>query len=246
MVSEPYTLSELAAASGVTQRTIRFYQAERLLSRPDKRGRDAVYAEEHLERLALVGELRDRGLTLSTIRDLVATDSPVRTVSEWLGVDATLTAPWSDERPRTLTQDELVALVAEYGLTKPGVIGELQTAGFVAITVDGTWTADSPTLLRHALQLRQAGVDIEVTAQVRDLLRRRLAKAVDDTVKLLVARTGSGFAGGASPDEIEAAVGALRPVAREMSGIVLAQEVERALTDLVDSGPKRLSRSRRR
>lgn len=245
-VSEPYTLSELAAASGVTERTIRFYQSEGLLRRPAKRGRDAVYDEEHLERLALVGELRDRGLTLSTIRDLVATDSPVRTVSEWLGVDATLTAPWSDERPRTLTQDELVGLVAEYGPVKPGVIGDLQAAGFVRTTADGSWIADSPTMLRHALQLRQAGVDIEVTARVRDLLRRRLSKAVDDTVKLLVERTGSGFAGDASPEEIEAAVGALRPVAREMSGIVLAQEVERALTDLVDSGPKRLSRSRRR
>jgi hypothetical protein len=31
-----------------------------------------------------------------------------------------------------------------------------------------------------------------------------------------------------------------------MSGIVLAQEVERALADLVDDGPKKLSRSRRR
>jgi DNA-binding transcriptional MerR regulator len=245
-MSEPYTLSELAAASGVTERTIRFYQSERLLPRPGKQGREAVYGEEHVARLALVGELRDRGLTLSTIRDLVANDSPVRTVSEWLGVDATLTAPWSDERPRVFTQDELATLVAEYGSTKPGVIGELQTAGFVTITADGTWKADSPTLLRHALALRQAGIDIEVTAQVRDLLRRRLAKAVDDTVKLLVARTGAGFAGSASPEDIEAALGALRPVAREMSGIVLAQEVERALSDLVESGPKRLTKSRRR
>jgi uncharacterized heparinase superfamily protein len=137
-------------------------------------------------------------------------------------------------------------MVSEYGPIKPGVIGDLQAAGFVTSTADGTWSVDSQTLLGHALQLRQAGVDIEVTAQVRDLLRRRLAKAVDDTVKLLVARTGSGFAGDASPEEIEAAVGALRPVAREMSGIVLAQEVERALSDLVDSGPKKLSRSRRR
>jgi DNA-binding transcriptional MerR regulator len=241
-----YTLSELAEASGVTERTIRYYQAERVLPRPGKHGRDAVYGDEHLDRLVLIGELRDRGLTLSTIRDLVATDSPVRTVSEWLGVDATLSAPWSDDRPRTFTQDELAALVAEYGATKPGVIGELQHAGFVTPFTDGTWTVDSPTLLRHALQLRQAGVDIEVTARVRDLLRRRLAKAVDDTVKLLVERTGTGFAGGASPEEIDAAVGALRPVALEMSSIVLAQEVERALSDLVDSGPKRLSRSRRR
>jgi hypothetical protein len=81
---------------------------------------------------------------------------------------------------------------------------------------------------------------------VRDLLRRRLSKAVDDTVKLLVERTGSGFAGDASPQEIEAALGALRPVAREMSGIVLAQEVERALSGLVEAGPKRLNRPRRR
>jgi DNA-binding transcriptional MerR regulator len=246
--SEPlhYTLSELAQASGVTERTIRYYQAERVLPRPGKRGRDAVYGAEHLDRLALIGELRDRGLTLSTIRDLVATDSPVRTVSEWLGVDATLTAPWSDERPRTLTMDELSAMVAHHGVTTAGVIGELRDAGYVTPSADGAWTVDSPTLLRHALQLRQAGVDIDVTARVRDLLRRRLAKAVDDTVKLLVERTGAGFAGGASPEEIEAAVGALRPVAREMSSIVLAQEVERALADLVGDGPKRLSRSRRR
>jgi DNA-binding transcriptional MerR regulator len=239
-----YTLSELAAASGVTKRTIRYYQAERLLPQPGKRGRDAVYGLEHLERLVLIGELRDRGLTLSTIRDLVAADSPVRTVSEWLGVDATLTAPWSDERPRTFTPDELVALAAQHGATATGVIGELRAAGYVTPSADGTWTADSPTLLRHALQLRQAGVDIDVTARVRDLLRRRLAKAVDDTVKLLVERTGAGFAGDASPEEIEAAIGALRPVAREMSSIVLAQEVERALADLVDAGPKRLSRRR--
>ena len=241
-----YTLSELAAASGVTERTIRYYQAERVLTRPGKRGRDAMYGVEHLDRLVLIGELRDRGLTLSTIRDLVATDSPVRTVSEWLGVDATLSAPWSDDRPRTFTQDELAAMVAQHDVTTAGVIGELQRAGYVTPSADGTWTVDSPTLLHHALQLRQAGVDIDVTARVRDLLRRRLAKAVDDTVKLLVERTGAGFAGGASPEEIEAAVGALRPVAREMSSIVLAQEVERALSELVDAGPKRLSRSRRR
>jgi DNA-binding transcriptional MerR regulator len=241
-----YTLSELATASGVTERTIRYYQAERLLTRPAKRGRDAVYGDEHLERLALIGELRDRGLTLSTIRDLVATDTPVRTVSEWLGIDATLTAPWSDDRPRTLTHDELTTLLAQHGATTPGVIGELQMTGYLTPAADKTWTVVSPTMLRHALELRRAGVDIEVTARVRDLLRRRLAKAVDDTVKLLVERTGSGFAGGASPDEIEAAIGALRPAAREMSSIVLAQEVERALSDLVDAGPKRLSRSRRR
>src|SRR5215207_6506041 len=120
-----YGLTELAAATGVSERTIRYYQAQRLLPRPAKRGRDAVYGKEHLERLQLVAELRDRGLTLTTIRDLVTNDHPARTVAEWLGVDATLTAPWSDDRPRTMSREALVALIERQGESRPGVLAEL-------------------------------------------------------------------------------------------------------------------------
>ncbi len=241
-----YQLGELAAASGVSERTIRYYQAERLLPRPGKHGRDAVYTTEHLERLTLIGELRDRGLTLQTIGELVASDHPTATVSEWLGVDATLTAPWSDDRPRTVTKQELVEQIRRSGKFRPGLIGELQVAGYVQPLADDMWTVTSPTLLHHALRLQQAGIDVDITARMRDLLRRRLAKAVDDTVKLIVERTGAGFAGTASAQELETAIGALRPVAREMSSVILAQEVERALAELVRSGPRTLSRSVRR
>ncbi len=241
-----FNLSGLAAASGVSERTVRYYQAERLLPRPGKSGRDAVYTAEHLDRLTVIGELRDRGLTLQTIRELIASESPTTTVSQWLGVDATLTAPWSDDRPRILTQHEVAEQLHRHGADRPGVIGELQNAGYLQLQPDGTWLAVSPTLLFHALRLRQAGIDVDITAQVRDLLRRRLAKAVDDTVKLLVQRTGAGFAGQASVDELEIAIGALRPIAREMSSIILAQEVERALAELVRSGPRNLTGQRRR
>ena len=241
-----YTLAQLATASGVSERTIRYYQAERLLPRPGKSGRDAVYTDAHLERLALVGELRDRGMKLHTIRELVASDSPTTTVSEWLGVDATLSAPWSDDRPRTLTTAELTELTGRHGADQPGVIADLQAAGYLRLLPTDDWLVPSPTLLQHALRLRQAGVDIDISARVRDLLRRRLSKAVDDTVKLLVERTGTGFAGRASADEVETAIGALRPIAREMSSIILAQEVERALAELVQSGPSKLTPAGRR
>jgi len=241
-----YKLGELAEVSGVSERTIRYYQAEHLLSRPAKRGREVIYGEEHRERLALIAELRDRGLTLHTIGELVANKHPTRTVSEWLGIDATLSAPWSDDRPSTFTHDELAAVVGQYGAIRPGVIGELRDAGYVEARSDGSWVAPSPALLDHALRLRQAGIDIEVSARMRDLLRRRLSKAVDDTVKLMVERAGAGFAGGASPDELAVAVGALRPIAREMSSVIVAQEVERALAGLVQSGPRSLRRSSRR
>jgi hypothetical protein len=101
----------------------------------------------------------------------------------------------------------------------------------------------SPTLLDLALQLHDAGIDIELTAKLRDLLRQRLAKAVDDAVKLLVERTGAGFAGGASAEEVATALGALRPIARETTSLILAQEVERALRELVGMGPVALERA---
>jgi DNA-binding transcriptional MerR regulator len=241
-----YHLAALSAASGVSERTIRYYQAERLLPRPDKQGRDAVYSAVHLERLALIGELRDRGLTLQTIGELLTSQYPTATVSQWLGVDATLTAPWSDDRPRTVTKDELVVQIRTHGADRPGTIGELQAAGYVTSQPGGEWTVTSPALLHHALQLQRAGIEIDISARVRDLLRRRLAKAVDDTVKLVLERLGAGFAGGASAEELDTAIGALRPVAREMSSVILAQEVERALAELVRSGPRNLSRSVRR
>ncbi|HRA34561.1 MAG TPA: MerR family transcriptional regulator [Acidimicrobiales bacterium] len=231
------TLAELAAASEVSERTIRYYQSEKLLPRPDKRGREAVYRPDHLERVRLIVDLRDRGLSLGTIRELVGTDDPTATVAAWLGVDATLRAPWSDDRPATLTLAELRDLVAGH---PAGTLGELVDAGFVRGERDGTWTVPSPSLLDQALRLRAAGVDVDIAAALRDLLRRRLAKAVQDTVKLLVKRAGEGFAASADPADLAEAFDALRPVAREMASLILAQEVERALLHLAEDQPREI------
>ena len=244
MADEPtYSLQELVERSELPARTIRWYQSEGLLPKPGKHGRDAVYSDEHLERLALIADLRDRGLTLVAIRDLVKRESPTRTVAEWLGVDATLTAPWSDDRPRVIEREELAAMVDG---RRSGLLAELEDAGYVKSADRGTWLVPSPTLLDLALQLYDAGIDVELSGQLRDLLRRRLAKAVDDAVKLLVERTGAGFAGTATPAELATAVGALRPIARETTSVILAQEVERALRQLAESGPAAMARARHR
>jgi len=240
---ETLSLQELAERSALPVRTIRWYQSEGLLPKPGKRGRDAVYRAEHLERLALIAELRDRGLTLVAIRDLVSRERPAATVAEWLGVDATLTAPWSDDRPRVVDRDELAALIGD---RRPGLLAELLDADYVKVVDGASWLVPSPRLLDLALQLHDAGIDIELGGRLRDLLRRRLAKVVDDAVKLLLERTGTGFAGNATPEELATAVGALRPVARETTSLILAQEVERALRQLVDRGPEAVVRARRR
>ena len=82
-----YTIDELAATTGVPSRTIRFYQASGALSPPRREGRIAYYDDQHVERLRLVAELQNRGLSLKAIRDLVdRMDSGDVSVSEWLGI----------------------------------------------------------------------------------------------------------------------------------------------------------------
>ena len=240
-----YTLEALATATGVSARTIRYYQAERILDSPVKVGRDAVYSDSHIERLQLIGELRDKGLTLQTIRTLVDADGLTQSVSLWLGVGATLKAPWSQDRPRSFTHEELNDRLSQLGLSKPGVLAELRAEGFIQSGSGGDWKVPSPALLDQALQLLAAGIDLDISATLRDLFRRRLAKAVDDTVKLMLDRRGRGFAGNSSTEELEVALAALRSAAREISGVILAQEVERALAALVESGPAPLKRKAR-
>ena len=61
------TLAELADASGLAARTIRFYIARGLLEGPVKAGRAAAYTQEHLARLENIKKLQARGRMLSEI-----------------------------------------------------------------------------------------------------------------------------------------------------------------------------------
>jgi DNA-binding transcriptional MerR regulator len=67
-----YTIGELADIAGVTPRTIRYYTAEGLLPRPDARGQYALYGEEHLLRLRLIGHLKQAYLPLGEIKARIA------------------------------------------------------------------------------------------------------------------------------------------------------------------------------
>ncbi len=240
---EVYPLAVLSAHTGIPSRTIRYYQSEGLLPKPQRHGREAIYGPEHLERLELIVELRDRGLTLSAIKDLVTAHHPTRTVAQWLGIDSSLSVPWSQDRPRVMSRDELRELI---GGQRRGLFADLQDAGFIRPDEVGRWVVTSPALLDLALTLQDAGIDVEISGRLRDLLSDRLATAVDEAVKLIVERVGAGFAGRASADELETALGALRPVAREMTGLILAQQVERALAELVHLGPVAVRRAARR
>lgn len=240
---EDYTLAELAHTSGVTERTIRYYQSEKLIPKPAKVGRERRYGPVHLERIALIVDLRDRGLTLNTIRDLVDNDDPTSTVASWLGIDAALRVPWSDDRARTVSLDELRDLVAD---PAPGLLAELHDAAYTRSNDDGTWVVPSPALLNLALRLREVGIPIETAAFIRDRLRRRIAKAVDEAVERLVDDWRDDLRTEDGRDRLGAVMTTLRPAVGEMTSLITAQEVERALGDLVTSRAADLARADQR
>ena len=71
MTSEEKTLAELADATGIPARTIRFYISRGLLEGPAKAGRGAVYTSAHVERLEKIKALQAEGRLLSEIAPLM-------------------------------------------------------------------------------------------------------------------------------------------------------------------------------
>jgi len=81
-VTEGLRVEELAAQTGASVDTIRFYQKRRVLPPPVRQGRVAFYGPEHVERLARIRELQGRGFSLAVIRRLLegeldAADEPL-------------------------------------------------------------------------------------------------------------------------------------------------------------------------
>jgi DNA-binding transcriptional MerR regulator len=242
-----YTVDELAVATGIPSRTIRFYQSKGVLPRPTRRGRVALYDDCHVERLRLIGELQDRGLSLRAVRHLVRQDSEEgRFLGDCLGLRESLDKPWSDDRPRTVGHDELEALVGE---RPPGTIASLVRFGVVERERTGaapTYRIPSPGLLRVTLALHASAVDIETAAGAGDILRRRLATAARELVEYFSKRAGRGFGRGTDADEIGAALDALHPLAGEAASLIFATEIERALRNRNQSIESRVPARRRR
>ena len=64
-------VEQLSVQSGVAVDTIRYYQSKGLLDPPRRQGRVAWYRDDHLNRLARIRSLQQRGFTLSAIVRLV-------------------------------------------------------------------------------------------------------------------------------------------------------------------------------
>lgn len=231
-----YTIDELAAVTGVPSRTIRFYQSKGTLPAPERRGRVAVYGQEHVERLGVIAELQDRGLRLDAIREVLeVVASGGDSLQSWLGVGDRLQAPWSDDRPTVWSHEELAAKVGN----RPSFIAEAERVGVIERRSNSrppAWLILSPRLLDIALRLDEAGVDLTTAVGAERILRKRIGKAADELVGWFSEQLGHGFAGGGDADSVAQAFEVLRTLGVEATQLVFAQEMERSLRAFVEKG----------
>ncbi|MEZ4441307.1 MAG: MerR family transcriptional regulator [Polyangiaceae bacterium] len=228
-----YTIDELASASQIPSRTIRFYQSKGVLQPPEKRGRVAFYADEHLERLELIGKLQDRGLQISAIRTLLKRiDAGEVDLGSWLGLEAQLSASWAEDQPRTLTKDELLRFA---GADRTGLIGDLLRLDVVARTGD-VYLVRSPALLQIAMRLEAAGVDLDTAVGSSNILRKHLGRAAKEAATLFLAQAEKGHVQTPEDGDWRRLFDELRPTAIDAVRVIFAQEMERVLRELVESG----------
>jgi DNA-binding transcriptional MerR regulator len=81
----PVTIDELARRAGETTRNVRAHQARGLLPPPRLVGRVGSYDERHVERLATIRRLQDRGFSLAAVRELLAARDRGGTLADVLG-----------------------------------------------------------------------------------------------------------------------------------------------------------------
>jgi DNA-binding transcriptional MerR regulator len=176
------TIDELAAQTGVTVRTVRFYSTRGLLPPPVIGARRVGhYGQDHVARLALIEELQHQGMTLAAIERYLRQLPPGLTAQE-LAVHRAVVSSWAPEAMETVSREEL-----DRRAGRP--LGEEDVARLVAMDVvgrdeDGSYRADSG-LLRLGVQLLDVPLSPEVIVRARAALLEHAREAAHELSQLL-------------------------------------------------------------
>jgi DNA-binding transcriptional MerR regulator len=227
------TIDELARASGATSRNIRAYQTRGLLPPPRMVGRVGYYDDTHLARLRYVASLQDRGFSLAAIQCLLEAWEEGQGLTDVLGFEEALTAPWSDEKPEAVSRADVERLFPVV-VAEPALLERAVALGLL-VRVDDHFEAPSPTLLRIGSELVAAGIPLVAALDEYERLVADGSRIADRLVVLFEGNVWEPFVvAGMPPDrlpEVTEALQRVRPLALEAMQAVLAAAMERAVAE---------------
>ena len=240
-VADPFdttmTIDELARRAGTTTRNVRAHQTRGLLPPPRMVGRVGHYGSDHLVRLAYIDRLQQRGFSLAAIRDLLQGWDEGRSLTEVLGFEDALTAPWSDEVARALLPGRSWSSSSPRSPTTPALLDRAVAAGILrrdaGTEADGGYLAPSPRLVRTGADLVSWGVPLAAAIDESVLLAADLATVSRRMVKMFETHVWEPFVAAGYPADrlatVTAALQQVRPVTATAVLAVLARAMEEAV-----------------
>jgi DNA-binding transcriptional MerR regulator len=211
------TIDELAARTGMTVRTVRFYASEGLLPAPAKRGRIAYYGPTHRMRLELVKTLQEHGYTLAAIERVLGRIPFDADPAEY-AVHSAVLAPWLPDNSEAVTRSALERRIGRR--LEKEELGYLEQIGAIEQVGDDSFRT-SPAALGHALELMRLPVPTVIlnkSAQIIDEHATAVANGLTDV--FIEAIWGPYQRGEIDHAQVVAMLDGLRPLA--VQGLVNA------------------------
>lgn len=220
-----FTIDELAARTGMTVRTVRFYATEGLLPAPERRGRIAYYDARHRMRLELIRTLQEHGYTLAAIERVLERIPADAGPSEY-AVQSAVLAPWLPDQSEELDRAGLERRIGRR--LSDDELGNLATLGALDELGDGRFRT-SPAVLGHAVELMRLPVPASVLHDSAAIISEHATAVADGLTEVFIkAIWGPYQQGELNDEELVAMLTRLRPLA--IQGLVgaFARAADRA------------------
>ena len=221
-----YSVEELARAARTTVRNVRAYQDRGLIPPPERRGRIGVYNDAHLSRLRIIGQMLERGYTLTSIGELLEAWERGSDLAGLFGLESAVSSPWTDESPKLYSLTDLVKLFG--GNCKLPWLVKAAELG-ILIPEGARFRAPSPRMIQAGAELVTAGIPLDEMLDVVGRLRGNVEQAADQMVQLVEQHMFDRFGKGLPPADEVPRLGEIIWRLRPLVEMAVHAEVARAM-----------------
>lgn len=215
---EQLTIDDLAATTGVSSRSIRYYQTRGLLPPPRVKGRQGFYDKRHVDRLSLIAELQEEGLNLQAIGWLLGGGSGVDS-DELRRLKNAVLDGWVSDEPIAISTKDLSKAMAlrEWD---PAVAGRAVQLGLLEEVEDEEgYRILLPSVLAAGGELGEMGLPPGRLLDVLELMRQSAQAVAQAYVEVFDQAVLAPWDARGRPDDewvqIAEAVDRIRPLAGE-------------------------------
>jgi DNA-binding transcriptional MerR regulator len=235
------TIDELARATGVSSRNIRYYQTRGLLPPPEVSGRLGYYDRRHVDRLALIQELQAEGLNLQAIGWLLSGGASVDT-GELRKLKRALLDQWVVEEPVEMPAEEVARGFGETDPDSTEATRAIELGLFEATDDPAMIRVLMPSVLRAGHELTEMGVPVERQLSVLERMREHAMAVAQVYVEMFDdVILAEWDARGRPADEwqrVREALERVRPLAGDALLAVFQREMAQAVAELVESAAR--------